>query len=174
MYKHNDEISLHTRKTWCRQAVESIVYIHGHGVLHSDLRPDNFLIHETTTASLELWLCDFGGSTCDKLGLDGGSLPDSGFYDPNAEQISSLGTDLFSLGSVLYTIITGHWPYRGQGDFQTGDELERYRENVDLFGRRIYPETNELFAGKTIVGCWTSAFEKADEASESLNNDIGM
>lgn len=28
LYQHNDEISLPTRKIWCRQAVESIVYLH--------------------------------------------------------------------------------------------------------------------------------------------------
>ncbi|KAF2243548.1 kinase-like protein [Trematosphaeria pertusa] len=62
-----DSIPLSIWQMWCRQVVESISYIHHHGVVHSDLRPDNFLVHATTSTSLDLWLCDFGGSTCEKL-----------------------------------------------------------------------------------------------------------
>ncbi|KAI1465095.1 uncharacterized protein F4812DRAFT_461940 [Daldinia caldariorum] len=37
------------RKKWCRQVVESVVYIHRQGVIHSDLRP-------TTSLSMVLLL----------------------------------------------------------------------------------------------------------------------
>lgn len=63
-------------------------YIHRQGVLHPDLRPEDSLVHGAKPLSLDLWLCDFGGSYCETPGLDGGHLPDPGFFDPNAESVS--------------------------------------------------------------------------------------
>ena len=77
----NASMDIPLRKKWCQQAAESIAFLHENGVIHSDLRPDNFLIHATTKTSLDLWLCDFGGSTCEELDLDGGHLPDDPFFD---------------------------------------------------------------------------------------------
>lgn len=56
----NHNISLFIRQKWCRQAAEAIAYIHSQGVIHSDLLPDNYLVHATTPTSLNLWLYDFG------------------------------------------------------------------------------------------------------------------
>ncbi|KAI0810001.1 kinase-like domain-containing protein [Xylaria sp. FL0064] len=152
--ENHDTIPTPVRRKWCRQVVESIAYIHGRGVIHSDLRPDNFLVHATTPKSLDLWLCDFGGSTCEKLGLDGKHLPDPGFFDPNSEWVSTPATDIFSVGSILYTILTGHWPYRAPGPFKTMEEMESYDQQVeDLFRQGIFPDVEELLEGKIILGC---------------------
>ncbi|KJZ69956.1 hypothetical protein HIM_10648 [Hirsutella minnesotensis 3608] len=166
---HYDATSSLLRMKWCLQAVESIVYIHRRGIIHSDIRPDNFLVHATTPTSLDLWLCDFGGSTCENFGLDGGHLPDSGFYDPRSEPVSTAQTDIFSVASVLYTILTGHWPYRGPGSFKTGAEMEEYRQKVDdLFARRLFPDIDGLFAGKVIKKCWRNEYANAEEVLQEL------
>jgi len=102
----NSSIPLDTRKKWCRQAVEAIAYIHSRAVVHADLRPENFLLHETNPGSLDLLLCDFGGATCDDLNVDGQHLPDSPFYDPTQQGPVSPAVDVFSLGSMFYTIMT--------------------------------------------------------------------
>ncbi|RCI07881.1 hypothetical protein L249_5877 [Ophiocordyceps polyrhachis-furcata BCC 54312] len=164
-----DATSSFLRMKWCLQAVESVVYIYSRGVIHSDIRPDNFLVHATTPTSLDLWLCDFGGSTCEDLDLDGGHLPDSGFYDPRSEPVSTAQTDIFSIASVVYTILTGHWPYRGSGSFKTGEEIEEYRQRADdLFSRRLFPDVDELFAGKVIKKCWRNEYANAEDVLQEL------
>jgi serine/threonine protein kinase len=69
------------------QAAEAVAYLHEQGVIHSDLRPENYLLHATVDScvdpslSLDLWLCDFSGSKYEGLGLNGGYLPDDLFFD---------------------------------------------------------------------------------------------
>jgi tRNA A-37 threonylcarbamoyl transferase component Bud32 len=105
----NRTLCLAIREKWCRQVTEATEYIHSKGVIHSDLRPENCLVHKTNT-SLDILLCDFGGSMCAEKGIDGKGLPDIPFWDFSWE--STVGTDIFSLGSIFYTIRTGHWPYK--------------------------------------------------------------
>lgn len=63
MDKNNDSIYLSTRKKWCRQVTEAIECLHGKDVIHSDLRPENCLLHKSHT-SLDILLADFGDSMC--------------------------------------------------------------------------------------------------------------
>ncbi|PWI65130.1 hypothetical protein PCL_07429 [Purpureocillium lilacinum] len=167
--EHWEEIPENVRRSWCLQVVESVAYIHSRGVIHSDLRPENFLVHAKETGTLELWLCDFGGSTCKNLELDGRSLPDSGFSDPNSPWESTPQTDIFSVGSILYTILTGHWPYRGRGPFSSLDEKYNYeRKADDLFRKRQFPEVDKLFAGDVIMKCWEHAYATAEHLLKDI------
>jgi serine/threonine protein kinase len=143
---------------WCTQAAEAIHYIHTKGVIHSDLRPENYLLHTDSNGIFNLYLCDFGGSTCGVL--DGGNLPDSGFFDPRKPWVSTVATDIFSLGSVFYTIMTGHWPYRSPGPFQSGEEMWQYGTRVDdLFSQSKFPTVEGLVGGSIMEGCWMDHYK---------------
>ncbi|KAB5511443.1 hypothetical protein GE09DRAFT_1180164 [Coniochaeta sp. 2T2.1] len=143
------------------------------GVINSDLRPENFLVHATTSTSLDLWLCDFGGSTCEELGLDGKHLPDPGFFDPNSEWVSTPATDIFSVGSILYTIVTGHWPHRGPGPFKNPEDMEIYDQHVeDLFRQSKFPDVEGLFGGRVMLCCWTSKYTSADDVLRALDLEM--
>lgn len=122
---------------------------------------------------MDLWLfCDFGGSVCEELGLDGGGLPDAGFFDPGSDGAPTPATDIFSLGSVLYTIVTGHWPYRDAGErFTSPEKMEQYVARVDdSFGKGIFPDTEELLGGDIILKCWTKKYSNVD----TILNDTYM
>jgi len=168
-----DNIPLSVRQRWCRQAVESISHIHYYGVIHSELRPNNFLVHATTPTSLDLWLRDFGGSTCEKLGVDGNQLPDPGFFDPNAEWVSTIATDIFSIGSVLYSIVSGHWPHRGLGPFKSAEDYKTYDKQVEeYFRNQQYPDIDGLFGGTIILNCWTKEYSSADDVLHALDQEM--
>jgi serine/threonine protein kinase len=109
--------------------LESAHYIHQKGVIHSDLRPENFLLHSDSKGKLEFLLCDFGGST--NGNIDGGHLPDSGVFNPCKPWVSTEAVDISSLGSVFYTIMTGHWPYKSSGPLVFVAEKNDYEERVD-------------------------------------------
>jgi len=109
MDNQNDQIGVEQHTAWCQQAAEAVIYVHARGVLHSDLRPGNYLVDAAPAGSdtLDLLLCDFGGSMCAELGLKGLALPSVPFYHPVFGVESSIALDIFGLGSVLYFILTG-------------------------------------------------------------------
>jgi hypothetical protein len=106
--------------------------------------------------------------------LDGGHLPDSGFFDPNAPWVSTEQTDIFSLASVFYTILTGHWPYRTSGDpFKSGEEKADYEQLVDsLFARHKFPDVKGLFGGGVITKCWMNKYKSAEEVLKALELEM--
>ena len=135
---------------WCLQAAEAVSYVHSKGVLHCDLRPANFLV----TESLDLRLCDFGGSKHGEL--YGRGLPNAGFYDPHRDDMISHSTDIFALGSCFYTIMAGHFPH-ATGVMKTYEEEEAYFEMAKrLLLRRQFPNLENFAIGHIISACWTS------------------
>lgn len=139
--------------------------------MHSDLRPKNFLVHETRKGNLDLLLCDFGGATYAELDLDGGCLPDGPFYSPvfGIESVPAL--DIFGLGSLFYTIVTGHWPYRSSTQpFSTIDEKIQYEREVQTrIKEKIFPDVASLLGGDVMLGCWMMKFTSADEVLCALD-----
>jgi serine/threonine protein kinase len=154
--QNNDSICLSTRKKWCRQVTEAIQYVHRKDVIHSDLRPENCLLHK----SLDILLADFGGSMCRDLGVDGRGLPDPPFWDLVWE--STIGTDIFSLGSIFYTIMTGHWPYKSNNSSEKEDKWQYEERVVALLEQSVYPDVEGITGGMIIMGCWKKQYSTAE------------
>ncbi|KAF2105676.1 kinase-like domain-containing protein [Lophiotrema nucula] len=149
--KHNSIIGEPLRYKWCIELAEGFAYIHSRGVIHSDMRLDNVLVN----ATLGLWLCDFGGSTCDALGLNGGHLPDDPFFDPRLGFVSTPATDIFSLGTLLFVILTGHLPFGTGLKGEPFTNWRAYEEHVnERFEAGEFPEVAGLTGGNVIWRCW--------------------
>lgn len=172
----NPSIDLRQRVLWCRQLAEAISHIHSRGVVHSDLRPRNVLVHENTPGSRDLLLCDFGGSTCDELGLDGGCLPDGPFYHPAFGFESSPALDIFGLGSLFYTILTGCWPYRSiPGPPETIEEKLRYEKEVaEAFNEGKHPDLTGIAGETVILACWMRQYGTAAEVLRALEREMPL
>ena len=78
--------------------------------------------------------------------------------------------DIFSLGSLHYAILKGHWPYRDLGGFfDFMEEMEQYERHIDsLFKQGIFPDFQGLFREETILGCWTKELSSAEAVSQFL------
>lgn len=158
-------------KRWYRQATEAIDYIHRNGIIHCDIRLANFLVHESDSGRLELRLSDFGGSLCQRLGLDGKGLPSAPFWHPQVGIEPTPALDIFGLGTVLYSITVGRWPFRDiPGRPRETQDREQYEIEVETrFGRGDFPDVSGITVGIVIMGCWTGKFSTTKDVLDVLD-----
>jgi serine/threonine-protein kinase len=102
---------------FAREVAQALDYAHRLGVIHRDIKPDNILIHEEQALVADFGIALVVGDTeQDRLTSTGLSIGTPRYMSP--EQASGgrridHRTDLYSLGTVLYEMLTGEPPFSG-------------------------------------------------------------
>lgn len=104
--------SLHERLACFGGVLDAVGYLHRCGRLHLDLKPENILISERGPV-----LLDLGSSAhLDDSSLTGGT-PDYAAPEVLELQAASELADIYSLGVILYELLTGSHPREHRGPF---------------------------------------------------------
>lgn len=102
---------------WIRDAARALAYSHAQGVVHRDIKPGNLLVSQEG----QIFVADFGLARrveeSSSLTADGTVLGTPAYMSPEqaAGLTAEIGphSDQYSLGVVLYEILTGRRPFRG-------------------------------------------------------------
>lgn len=109
--------SLKQLVTWLRDASRALAHAHEQGVIHRDVKPSNLLVGE----SKQVYVSDFGLARRvednSSLTADGSVLGTPAYMAPEqaAGKTAAVGpaSDQYSVGVMLYEILTGRVPFRG-------------------------------------------------------------
>jgi serine/threonine-protein kinase len=104
-------LSLATAASLVEQALAGVAHAHEASVIHCDIKPDNFIVFPDN----RLKLTDFGFSKVALRTLKASGSGTVGYIAPEqAVGRPMFQSDVFSLGLVIYELLTGHlpeWPY---------------------------------------------------------------
>ena len=109
------------------QSLEGLVAAHSNGMIHLDIKPQNFMVIWLPSGKFQIKILDFGLAkiahqpTVQEMDEEGAIMGSIFFMAPEQFERSPVDarTDLYSLGCVYYYALTQHYPFQGE----TGPEV---------------------------------------------------
>ena len=158
---------------YVRDAADAVHYAHQQGTLHRDLKPSNILIDRQGRVRIT----DFGlakrieGNS--DLTLTGQVLGTPSYMPPEQAlgKRSLIGTasDVYSLGAVLYELLTGRPPFRGESPGETLRQVE----TLDPVSPRLLNPTTPRDLETICLKCLEKEPHKRYLTAQHLADDLG-
>src|SRR5437764_15475869 len=128
---------------------DALQYMHEHGVIHRDMKPSNIMVCDDGS----LRIMDFGIAKTEAMRriTFGGFSPTMGTPDYMApEQIKGKRgdqrTDIYSLGTILYEMLTGELPFQGPNVYAVMNaQLVGDRPSPRSGNPGLSPQTQKIF-----------------------------
>ena len=132
---------------YAEQMVDAVAFAHESGVIHCDIKPENFILFDDDV----IRLTDFGIAKVSRITIEGSGTGTVGHMAPEqAMGKPSLRSDVFSLGLILYRMFAGAWPeYPFHWPPPNAQRLRQrhvHPELIAIIKKAIDPKPNARFA----------------------------
>jgi eukaryotic-like serine/threonine-protein kinase len=158
---------------YVRDAAEAVHHAHQHGTLHRDLKPSNILIDRQGRVRIT----DFGlakrieGNS--DLTLTGQILGTPSYMPPEQasgkRSLVAAASDIYSLGAVLYELLTGRPPFRGESPAETLRQVE----TLDPVSPRLLNPATPSDLETICLKCLEKEPHKRYGTAQLLADDLG-
>ena len=119
-----------------KQLIETLKYIHSKNIVHRDIKPHNILL----TLDNQIKICDFGvGKEITKGTLVNETCGTPAYIAPELlynKPFDPFKSDIWSCGVVLYFMLTGFVPFKGDNDNELHNNIIKgiypYIDNISL------------------------------------------
>ncbi|MGR9071923.1 MAG: protein kinase domain-containing protein [Gammaproteobacteria bacterium] len=158
-----------------KEIASCLDFVHQKGIVHRDIKPENILFRKDGTPVLT----DFGVAkqiqTDASLTMDGSAIGSPHYLSPEQAQQKTLdaGTDIYSLGIILYEMLTGQKPF--QGDSPIDIIIAHLTTEADPLPRPLakYQELLDLMIAKEASDRFESAADLVEFIEKLQKPDFG-
>ncbi len=166
------------------KVAKALHYAHGRGVIHRDIKPSNVML----TIDNDVRIIDFGIAICadaDESRIEGIAGSPS-YMSPEQVQSEDLtsASDIYSLGAVLYELLTGFRPFRAdnlsklmhQIVYATPPPIHTYRDDLPEELEHVVAMTMQKEPGKrcasgnALAADLTRVYQDLRAKNDSLDN----
>lgn len=170
MIRMSGQLGVGTAVAFARQICEGLAEAHKRGVVHRDLKSQNIMVDREGTARI----MDFGIARTAKVkGLTGAGVMIGTPEYMSPEQVEAkevdARSDIYSLGIILYEMVTGRLPFEGGTPFSVG---LKQKSEPPPDPRILNPQIPEEL-GRLILHCLEKdkarRFQRVDEVLAALS-----
>ena len=157
-----------------RDVADALDYAHRNGVIHRDIKPENILLHDGRPMVMDFGIAiavsAAAGGRMTETGLSLGTPHYMSPEQATAEKEITARSDVYSLGSVLYEMLTGNPPHTGASAQQIIMRIitDPVRPVTEV--RRAVPPNVAAAVAKSLEKLPADRFESAKAFGEALAN----
>lgn len=154
------------------RVARAVQYLHEHGIVHRDLKPSNILLDEARNP----YVTDFGLAKVfdeqDEKTQTGTTLGTPGYMPPEqaAGKVSEIScrSDVYSLGAILYEMLTGRPPFREDTPHRTILQVIHSEPTLpNRLNPRVRPELERI-----CLKCLEKNPDRRYASAAALANDL--
>jgi len=166
------------------KCAKALHYSHGRGVIHRDIKPSNVML----TIDNDVRIIDFGIAICADADISRieGIAGSPSYMSPEQVQSEELtsSSDIYSLGAVLYELLTGFRPFRAdnlskllhQIVYATPPPIHTYRDDLPEELEQVVAMTMQkepskrCLSGNALAADLTRVYQDLRTKYDSLDN----